>query len=101
MKYALRRQEIAMCSPEYVTEHILKSLNSYFGKQDNKRIMDDISQEKYVSPYGGYYSLLRINDLADDNDMLEFAVIDVYKRQLLLCPHKCRRKPEYSCRHVG
>lgn len=38
MKYALRRQEIAMCSPEYVTEHILKSLNSYFGKQDNKRI---------------------------------------------------------------
>ena len=25
MKYALRRQEIAMCSPEYVTEHILKS----------------------------------------------------------------------------
>lgn len=75
MKYALRRQEIAMCSPEYVTEHILKSLNSYFGKQDNKRIIDDISQEKYVSPYGGYYSLLRINDLADDNDMLEFAVI--------------------------
>lgn len=65
MKYALRRQEIAMCSPEYVTEHILKSLNSYFGKQDNKRIIDDISQEKYVSPYGGYYSLLRINDLAD------------------------------------
>jgi len=53
MKYALRRQEIAMCSPEYVTEHILKSLNSYFGKQDNKRIIDDISQEKYVSPYGG------------------------------------------------
>ena len=68
MKYALRNQEIAMCSPEYVTEHIFKSLNSYFGKQDNKRIMDDISQEKYVSPYGGYYSLLRINDLADDND---------------------------------
>lgn len=42
MKYALRRQEIAMCSPEYVTEHILKSLNSYFGKQDNKRIIDVI-----------------------------------------------------------
>lgn len=66
MKYALRRQEIDMCSPEYVTEHILKSLNSYFGKQDNKRIIDDISQEKYVSPDGGYYSLLKINGLADD-----------------------------------
>jgi len=82
MKYALRRQEIAMCSPEYVTEHILKSLNFYFGKQDNKRIMDDISQEKYVSPYGGYYSLLRINDLADENAMLEFSVIDWYKMYL-------------------
>lgn len=39
MKYALRRQEIAMCSPEYVTEHILKSLNSYFGKQDNNKVI--------------------------------------------------------------
>lgn len=85
MKYALRRQEIAMCSPEYVTEHILKSLNSYFGKQDNKRIMDDISQEKYVSPYGGYYSLLRINDLADENAMLEFSVIDWYQDVFELC----------------
>lgn len=85
MKYELRRQEIAMCSPEYVTEHILKSLNSYFGKQDNKRIIDDISQEKYVSPYGGYYSLLRINDLADDNDMLEFAVIGRQHDVLELC----------------
>lgn len=72
-------------SPKYVTEHILKSLNSYFGKQDNKRIIDDISQEKYVSPYGGYYSLLRINDLAEDNDMLEFAVIGRQHDVLELC----------------
>ena len=47
--------------------------------------MDDISQEKYVSPYGGYYSLLRINDLADDNDMLEFAVIGRQHDVLELC----------------
>ena len=79
MKYALRRQEIAMCSPEYVTEHILKSLNFYFGKQDNKRIMDDISQEYYIDPYGVHYPLLRINDLADENAMLEFSVIDWYQ----------------------
>ena len=59
--------------------------NSYFGKQDNKRIIDDISQEKYVSPYGGYYSLLRINDLSDDNDMLEFAVIGRQHDVLELC----------------
>lgn len=85
MKYALRRQEIAMCSPEYVTEHILKSLNFYFGKQDNKRIMDDISQEYYIDPYGVHYPLLRINDLADENAMLEFSVIDWYKDVFELC----------------
>lgn len=85
MKYALRRQEIAMCSPEYVTEHILKSLNSYFDKQDNKRIIDDISQEYYIDPYGTHYPLLRINDLADENAMLEFSVIDWYHDVFELC----------------
>ena len=85
MKYALRRQEIAMCSPEYVTEHILKSLNFYFGKQDNKRIMDDISQEYYIDPYGVHYPLLRINDLADENAMLEISVIDWYQDVFELC----------------
>lgn len=34
---------------------------------------------------GGYYSLLRINDLADDNDMLEFAVIGRQHDVLELC----------------
>lgn len=85
MKYALRRQEIAMCSPDYVTEHILKSLNSYFGKQDNKRIIDDISQEYYIDSYGRHYPLLRINDLADENAMLEFSVIDWYQDVFELC----------------
>lgn len=85
MKYALRRQEIAMWSPDYVTEHILKSLNFYFGKQDNKRIMDDISQEYYIDPYGVHYPLLRINDLADENAMLEFAVIGRQHDVLELC----------------
>lgn len=85
MKYALRNQEIAMYSPEYVTEHILKSLNSYFGIQDNKRIIDDISQEYYIDPYGRHYPLLRINDLADENAMLEFSVIDWYQDVFELC----------------
>lgn len=59
-----------------------ESLNFYFGKQDNKRIMDDISQEYYIDPYGVHYPLLRINDLADENAMLEFSVIDWYKMYL-------------------
>ncbi len=68
-----------------MTEHILKSLNFYFGKQDNKRIMDDISQEYYIDPYGVHYPLLRINDLADENAMLEFSVIDWYQDVFELC----------------
>jgi hypothetical protein len=44
--------------------------------------MDDISQEYYIDPYGVHYPLLRINDLADENAMLEFSVIDWYKMYL-------------------
>lgn len=68
-------------------EHIISSLNSYFGKCDDERIIDDISQERYVSHTGEDYPLLRINDLLDNNAMLEFAVIgqqyDVLKLSFL------------------
>lgn len=56
-------------------EHIISSLDPYFGKCDDERITDDISQEGYVTSTGEDYPLLKINDLADDNAMLEFAVI--------------------------
>lgn len=65
----------------------ISSLDSYFGKCDDERIIDDISQEGYVSRTGEDYPLLRINDLLDDNAMLEFAVIgqqyDVLKLSFL------------------
>ena len=89
MRYALRKQDkiASVYSEAYLKEHIISSLNSYFGKCDDERIIDDISQERYVSHTGEDYPLLRINDLLDNNAMLEFAVIgqqyDVLKLSFL------------------
>lgn len=89
MRYALRKQNkiVSVYSEAYLKEHIISSLNSYFGKCDDERIIDDISQERYVSHTGEDYPLLRINDLLDNNAMLEFAVIgqqyDVLKLSFL------------------
>ena len=68
-------------------EHIISSLDSYFGNTSDERITDDISHEGYVTSTGEDYPLLKINDLVDDNAMLEFAVIgqqyDVLKLSFL------------------
>lgn len=89
MRYALRKQDkiASVYSEAYLKEHIISSLDSYFGKCDDERIIDDISQEGYVSRAREDYPLLRINDLLDNNAMLEFAVIgqqyDVLKLSFL------------------
>ena len=89
MRYALRKQDkiASVYSEAYLKEHIISSLDSYFGKCDDERIIDDISQEGYVSRAWEDYPLLRINDLLDNNAMLEFAVIgqqyDVLKLSFL------------------
>jgi hypothetical protein len=89
MRYALRKQDkiASVYSEAYLKEHIISSLDSYFGKCDDERIIDDISQEGYVNRAGEDYPLLRINDLLDNNAMLEFAVIgqqyDVLKLSFL------------------
>lgn len=51
MRYALRKQDkiASVYSEAYLKEHIISSLDSYFGKCDDERIIDDISQEGYVS----------------------------------------------------
>jgi hypothetical protein len=79
MRYALRKQDkIASALGEsYLKHHIIKSLDNYFNKQKNIDIIDYMEDEivytnetRQIS-----YPILRINDLADDNAMLEFAVI--------------------------
>nr|DAL48477.1 MAG TPA_asm: hypothetical protein [Caudoviricetes sp.] len=89
MRYALRKQNkiASVYSEAYLNNHIIKSLDSYFGNSNDERITDDISQERYATQTGESYPLLRINDLSDDNAMLEFAVIgqqyDVLKLSFL------------------
>ena len=78
---------VAQFSTGILAHFSISIYNSYFGKCDDERIIDDISQEGYVSRAGEDYPLLRINDLLDNNAMLEFAVIgqqyDVLKLSFL------------------
>lgn len=77
MRYALRKQDKikTVLGNEYLENNILQSLNKYFGNSDNNRIHSDIEQDGYVTDQGNKYPLLRINDVANSDAMLEFAVI--------------------------
>lgn len=89
MRYTLRKQDkiASVYSESYLKEHIISSLDYYFDRCDDERITDDISQEGYVTSTGEDYPILRINDLADNNTMLEFVVVgqqyDVLKLSFL------------------
>lgn len=76
MKYTLRKQDKikAILGNGYLQKNILKSLNKYFENNDDDRIYSDIELNGYITDFGKY-SLLRINDLANSDAMLEFAVI--------------------------
>lgn len=77
MRYALRKQDKikAVLGNEYLENNILQSLNKYFGNNDDDRIYSDIEPDGYVTDYGNKYPLLRINDVANSDAMLEFAVM--------------------------
>lgn len=77
MRYALRKQDKikAVLGNEYLENNILQSLNKYFENSDNDRIYSDIEPDGYVTDYGNKYPLLRINDVANSDAMLEFAVM--------------------------
>lgn len=77
MRYALIKQDKikAVLGNEYLENNILQSLNKYFENSDNDRIYSDIEPDGYVTDYGNKYPLLRINDVANSDAMLEFAVM--------------------------
>lgn len=77
MRYALRKQDKikAVLGNEYLENNILQSLNKYFENSNNDRIYSDIEPDGYVTDYGNKYPLLRINDVANSDAMLEFAVM--------------------------
>lgn len=74
MRYALRKQEkiSSVLGSEYLTEHIIQSLESHFKIHSESDIIESLD-DSGSSSVG--YPVLRINDLADENCMLEFAVI--------------------------
>ena len=77
MRFALRKQDKIkeVLGNEYLENNILQSLNKYFENSDNDRIYSDIEPDGYVTNYGNKYPLLRINDVANSDAMLEFAVM--------------------------
>lgn len=89
MRYSLRKQDkiASAFGDDYLKNHIIPSLDSFFGYSDDDRIIGDIDLDAYQAPSGENYAVLRCNDLVDGNAMLEFAVIgqqfDVLKLSFL------------------
>ncbi len=89
MRYALRKLDkiASAMGKEYLNNHILKSLNNFFAQNDDDNVISSIELDAYQTQSGESYAVLRVNDISDDNDMLEFAVIgqqyDVLKLSFL------------------
>ena len=77
MRFSLRNQQKIkeVLGIEYLENNVMQSLIKYFSNSENDRIYSDIEPDGYVTDYGNKYPLLRINDVANSNAMLEFAVI--------------------------
>lgn len=88
MRYALRKlDKIASAMGEdYLNNHILKSLDSFFTVNDDI-IISSIELDAYQTQSGESYAVLRVNDVSDDNAIIEFAVVgqqyDVLKLSFL------------------
>lgn len=73
MRYALRNQDkiAAAYSSEYLKEHIIGSLDSYFNVPRSQEEVEDFIYSSCVcySTNQGNYPIMQINDIADDNAM--------------------------------
>ncbi len=87
MRYALRKKDkiASAYSEQYLNDHIIQSINAYFKIHNDSEIIWTIEIADKVDNTN--YPILRINDVADDNCMLEFAVLgqtyDVIKLSFL------------------
>ena len=72
MRYALRKQDkiAAAIGDDYLKNHILKSLDSFFRKSNDECIISSVELDTYQTESGESYAVLRVNDLADDNETL-------------------------------
>ena len=73
MRYALRNQDkiATHYGEDYLKQHLLASLDDFF------RMVDEDAMNDYwvINTIEYKYPILRINDLADSNAMVEFAVV--------------------------
>ncbi len=53
----------------------MASLDRYFANNSEEQITDDAMQEFYTTSNGSEYPLLRVNDVADENSMIEVAIV--------------------------
>lgn len=74
MRYALRNQDkiASSFSTEYLQQHLIESLNKFFAINTADEIEETLEFEVIN---GNEYQILRINDIADEDCMLEFIVI--------------------------
>lgn len=88
MRYALRKKEkiSEVFSEEYLQEHIISSLDNVF-KNTPTEIIEEALSVEYQTINGKNYQVIRINDVADKDSMLEFAIVgqqyDVLKLSFL------------------
>jgi hypothetical protein len=76
MRFALRKQNKIQeaYGEEYLTQHVLHSLEEFFDTHSDEEVTEAIELTGSITRNGTVYRILRINDTADDNCMLEFAV---------------------------
>lgn len=75
MRYALRKKDkiASVYSDQYLNDHIIQSLNKHFQIHNDSDIAETIETTYKVDNIN--YPVLRINDVADDRFMLEFAIL--------------------------
>lgn len=73
MRYALRNQNkiAAAYGADYLQQNLIDSLNRFFETVDE----DALNDYWVLTAPGEPYPILRINDVADNNCMVEFAII--------------------------
>ena len=75
MRFALRKKDkiASVYSDQYLNDHIIQSLNKYFEIHNDSEIAEATETACKVDNIN--YPVLRINDVADNRCMLEFAIL--------------------------
>lgn len=62
----------------YLTHNVLPSLRAFFNRFNEHILGDFLEVNGYIDDWGIEHHILRINDVADENSMLEFIVDGIH-----------------------